>query len=51
MRRIEYAMRALLIAIIPLMAKMRPKPNGMPRWRSENQWAFVARSQVGCGGG
>ena len=33
-RRIEYAMRALLIAIMPLMAKMTPKPTGIPRWRS-----------------
>ena len=47
MRRIEYAMRALLVAIMPLMAKMMPKPTGMPRWRSENQWTCVARSQVG----
>ena len=47
MRRIEYAMRALFTAVMPLMAKMMPKPIGMPRWRSLNQWTCVARSQVG----
>ena len=30
MRRIEYAMSALLMAIMPLMAKMMPNPTGMP---------------------
>ncbi|CNI94772.1 Uncharacterised protein [Mycobacterium tuberculosis] len=50
-RRIEYAMRALLIAFMPPMAKMMPSPTGIPRWRSLNQWICVGRSQVGCGGG